>query len=129
MPLPRRLAKFNRVVTNRVLGPFARYLPGFAVVSHVGRRSGRTYRTPVSLFRRGDGYVIALVYGADSQWVRNVLAADGVDIETRGRRLHLVGPEMVRDPARSLVPKPVRVPLRLASVDEFMLLKRADADA
>jgi deazaflavin-dependent oxidoreductase (nitroreductase family) len=129
MPLPRRLAKFNRVVTNRVLGPFARYLPGLAVVSHVGRRSGRTYRTPVSLFRRGDGYVIALVYGADSQWVRNVLAADGVDIETRGRRLHLVGPEMVRDPARSLVPKPVRVPLRLASVDEFMLLKRADADA
>ena len=129
MPLPRRLAKFNRVVTNRVLGPFARYVPGFAVVSHVGRRSGRTYRVPVSLFRRGDGYVIALMYGADSQWVRNVLAAGGADIETRGRRLRLVGPEVVRDPARSLVPKPVRVPIRLANVDEFMLLKRADADA
>ena len=56
MPLPRRLAKFNRVVTNRVLGPFARYLPGFAIVSHVGRRSGRTYQVPVSLFRRRDGY-------------------------------------------------------------------------
>jgi deazaflavin-dependent oxidoreductase (nitroreductase family) len=129
MPLPRRLAKFNRVVTNRVLGPFARYLPGFAIVSHVGRRSGRTYQVPVSLFRRGDGYVIALMYGADSQWVRNVLAAGGADIETRGRRLRLVGPEVVRDPARSLVPKPVRVPIRLANVDEFMLLKRADADA
>ena len=129
MPLPRRLAKFNRVATNRVIGPLARYLPGFALVSHVGRRSGRTYRTPVSLFGRGDGHVIALVYGADSQWVRNVLAAGGADIETRGRRLHLVGPEVVRDPARSLVPKAVRVPLRLANVDEFMLLKRADADA
>jgi deazaflavin-dependent oxidoreductase (nitroreductase family) len=125
MPLPRRLAKFNLVVTNRVLGPFARYLPGFAVVSHVGRRSGRTYRTPVSLFRRKDGYVIALMYGADSQWVRNVLAAGGADIETRGRRLHLAGPEMVRDPTRSLVPKPVRAPLRLTNVDEFMVLKRS----
>jgi deazaflavin-dependent oxidoreductase (nitroreductase family) len=129
MPLPRRLAKFNRVVTNRVLGPLARYLPGFAIVSHVGRRSGHTYRTPVNIFRRGDGYVIALTYGADSEWVRNVLAAGGADIETRGRRLHVVDPEVVRDPARSLVPKPVRVPLRLANVDEFMLLKRADADS
>jgi deazaflavin-dependent oxidoreductase (nitroreductase family) len=129
MPLPRRLAKFNRVVTNRVLAPVARYLPGFAVVSHVGRRSGRTYRTPVNAYRRSGGYVIALVYGADSQWVRNVLAAGGADIETRGRRLHLVDPEVVRDPARSAVPAPVRVPLGLANVDEFMLLKRADTDA
>ncbi len=129
MPLPRRLAKFNRVVTNRVLGPLARYLPGFAIVSHVGRRSGHTYRTPVNIFRRGDGYVIALTYGPDSEWVRNVLAAGGADIETRGRRLHVVDPEVARDPARSLVPKPVRVPLRLANVDEFMLLKRADADS
>ena len=129
MPLPRRLAKFNLVVTNRVLGPLARYVPGFAVVSHVGRRSGRTYRTPVSLYRRGDGYVIALMYGADSQWVRNVVAAGGADIETRGRRLHLVGPEVVRDPSRSLVPRAVRVPIGLVDVDEFMLLERADADA
>jgi deazaflavin-dependent oxidoreductase (nitroreductase family) len=129
MPLPRRLARFNRVVTNRVLGPLARYAPGFAVVTHVGRRSGRTYRTPVNLFRRGDDYVIALMYGADSQWVRNVLAAGGADVETRGRRLHLVGPDVVRDPARSLVPKPMRVPIGLADVEEFMLLKRADADA
>jgi deazaflavin-dependent oxidoreductase (nitroreductase family) len=129
MPLPRRLAKFNRVVTNRVLGPLARYLPGFAIVSHIGRRSGRTYRTPVNLFTRGDGYVIALTYGTDSQWVRNVLAAGGADIETRGRHLDLTDPKVVRDPARSLVPKPVRVPLRLANVDEFMVLKRADADA
>jgi deazaflavin-dependent oxidoreductase (nitroreductase family) len=129
MPLPRRLAKFNRVVTNRVFGPLARFLPGFAVVSHVGRRSGRSYRTPVNLFRRGNGYVISLTYGADSQWVRNVLAAGGADIETRGRRLHLVDPEVVRDPAQSPVPKPVRVPLRLANVDAFMLLKRADADS
>jgi deazaflavin-dependent oxidoreductase (nitroreductase family) len=128
MPLPRRLAKFNRVVTNRILGPPARVLPGFAIVLHVGRRSGRTYRTPVNLFRRGDGYVIALMYGADSQWVRNVLAAGAADIETRGRRLQLVGPEVVRDPARSLVPRPVRVPLRLVNVDQFMLLERADTD-
>jgi deazaflavin-dependent oxidoreductase (nitroreductase family) len=128
MPLPRRLARFNLVVTNRVLGPLARHLPGFAVVEHVGRRSGRRYRTPVNLVRRGDGYAIALMYGADSQWVRNVLAAGGADVETRGRRLRLVGPEVVRDPSLSMVPKLVRVPIRLVTVDEFMVLERAAAD-
>ena len=129
MPLPRRLARFNRVVTNRVLGPLARYLPGFGIVSHVGRRSGRAYQTPVNVYGRGGGYVIALMYGADSQWVRNVLAAGGAEIETRGRRLHLVDPEVVRDPARSFVPKPVRLPLRLVNVADFMLLSRTDADS
>ena len=125
MPLPRRLAKFNIVVTNRVLGPLAKYLPGFAVVAHVGRRSGRTYRTPVNAFKRGDGYVIALMYGSGSQWVRNVLAAGEVEIQTRGRHVRLVNPVVVRDPARPYVPKPVRVVMRRVDADEFMLLDRA----
>jgi deazaflavin-dependent oxidoreductase (nitroreductase family) len=125
MPLPKRLARFNLHVTNRVLGPFARRLPGFAVVAHVGRRSGRVRHTPVNLFRDGDRYVIALTYGADSQWVRNVLAAGAVDIETRGRRVRLVAPEVVRDARRSLVPEPIRPILRLARVSDFMLLRRA----
>jgi deazaflavin-dependent oxidoreductase (nitroreductase family) len=125
MPLPKRLARFNLLVTNRVLGPFARQLPGFAIVSHVGRRSGRAYRTPVNLFRSKDGYVIALTYGSDSQWVRNVLAAGAVDIETRGKRLHLVDPEIVHDTQRSRVPSPVRPMLRLANVTDFMVFQRA----
>ena len=124
MPLPKRLARFNRHVTNRVLGPVARRLPGFAIVSHVGRRSGHVYRTPVNLFRAEERYVIALTYGSDSQWVLNVLAAGAVDIETRGQRLHLVGPEVVHDAHRSLVPTSVRQVLRLANVSEFMLLQR-----
>jgi deazaflavin-dependent oxidoreductase (nitroreductase family) len=128
MPLPKRLARFNRLVTNRVLGPFARQLPGFAIVSHVGRRSGRAYRTPVNLFRSNDGYVIALTYGSDSQWVRNVLAAGAVAIETRGQRIHLVDPEIVHDAQRSLVPSPVRPMLRLANVTDFMVLQRAPTE-
>jgi deazaflavin-dependent oxidoreductase (nitroreductase family) len=124
MPLPKSLAKFNLRVTNHVLGPFAQRLPGFAVVRHVGRRSGRSYRTPVNLFRRGDRYVISLTYGADSQWVRNVLAAGAVDVETRGRVVHLVDPEVVVDPQRSRVPRPVAAVLGVVRVDEFMLLRR-----
>jgi deazaflavin-dependent oxidoreductase (nitroreductase family) len=125
MPLPKRLARFNLRVTNRVLGPVARRLPGFAIVSHVGRRSGRVYRTPVNLYRAESRYVIALTYGSDSQWVLNVLVAGAVDIETRGERLHLVGPEVVHDAQRSLVPASIRPVLRMVNVSEFMLLQRA----
>jgi deazaflavin-dependent oxidoreductase (nitroreductase family) len=123
MPLPERLARFNRVVTNRVLGPAARRLPGFAVLTHVGRRSGRTFHTPVNLFRDGDRYVIALTYGSDAQWVRNVMAAGAVEVETRGERLRLVEPEIVEDPRRRLVPAPVRLVLGAIDVSEFMLLR------
>jgi deazaflavin-dependent oxidoreductase (nitroreductase family) len=122
MPLPRALARFNLKVTNPVLGHVAGRLPGFAIVTHVGRRSGTRRTTPVNLFHHGDRYVIALTYGRDSEWVRNVLAAGGCDVLTRGRVLHLTDPEVVRDPRRRLVPPPVRVALRAANVEHFMLL-------
>jgi deazaflavin-dependent oxidoreductase (nitroreductase family) len=125
MPLPKGLARFNKVVTNRVVGPFAARLPGFAIVTHVGRRSGREYSNPVNLFRSGDRYVIALTYGADSQWVRNVLAAGEAHMLTRGRTIHLVEPEVIHDPSRSHVPAPVRPMLRATNVTDFMLLRRA----
>jgi deazaflavin-dependent oxidoreductase (nitroreductase family) len=126
MPLPQRLARFNRVVTNPIARRVAGRLPGFAILTHVGRRSGRVHRTPLNLFRHGDRYVIALTYGSDAQWVRNVLAAGGCEVETRGRRIRLSDPEIVRDPAVAPVPAPVRPILRRIRSTEFMLL-RADA--
>jgi deazaflavin-dependent oxidoreductase (nitroreductase family) len=125
MALPKALARFNRVVTNPIARHVAGRLPGFGIVTHVGRRSGRVHRTPVNLFRHGDRYVIALTYGADSQWVRNVVTAGEADVESRGRRIHLVEPEVIHDPSRSLVPAPVRPILRGVNVSDFMLLRPA----
>jgi hypothetical protein len=51
--LGRHVARFNPRVTNRITRPLARWLPGFGVVEHAGRRSGRRYRTPVNVFRSG----------------------------------------------------------------------------
>ena len=123
MPLPKRLARFNRVVTNPVLQHAAKRLPGFAIVHHVGRRSGRAFSNPVNLFRHGDRYVIALTYGRDSQWVRNVVAAGSAEVETRGKRIHVVDPEIVHDPSASLVPAAIRPMLRALHVTDFMLLR------
>src|SRR5215467_5106035 len=129
MALGRRMATVNRYVTNRVLGGPANRLPGFGVVHHVGRRSGRQYRTPVNVFRTPDGYVFALTYGSRAEWVRNVLAAGGCDLVTRGRRVHLTNPRLLHDERRSMMPAHVRLVLGLAHVSEFLELTRVrDAD-
>ena len=118
-----RVAHFNKRVTNRLTGPLAPHLPGFGVVLHRGRNSGRDYRTPVNVFRREDRYVIALTYGPEADWVQNVRAAGGCDLLTRGKRIHLTAPELVHDEARSRVPAPVRIPLRLLDVADFLCLE------
>jgi deazaflavin-dependent oxidoreductase (nitroreductase family) len=127
MPLPDWLARMNRSVTNRITRPVAGRLPGFAVVVHTGVRTGKRYRTPVNLFRSGDRYVIALTYGRERDWVKNVLAAGGCDVETRGKTIHLTGPRIVRDERQSIVPAAIRPGLKAMNVIEFLELRPAGA--
>jgi deazaflavin-dependent oxidoreductase (nitroreductase family) len=129
MPLPRWLARFNRYGTNRVLGPLARYVPYFGVVEHAGRKTHRQYRTPVNVFPRAGGYVIALTYGPDSDWVRNVMAAGGCTLETRGRKLRLTRPRVYHDEHRRAVPPPVRMVGGLARFSDFLDLTLDDGSA
>jgi deazaflavin-dependent oxidoreductase (nitroreductase family) len=112
------------MASNRVLGPLARVLPGFGVVVHRGRRSGREYRTPVGVFRTPDGYAIALIYGL-GDWARNVLAAGGCDLVIRRRVFRLIDPRLVRDPRRGPVPAPIRPILAIIGVTEFVHLRVA----
>ena len=127
MPISKRLARFNKRVTNRVTRHIASWMPGFAIVSHVGRRSGRLYRTPVNVLRDGDRYVFPLTYGADSDWVRNVLATGGCEIETRRKTVELRDPKRFTDPSQHLIPIPARWILRLLDVNEFMALSPVTA--
>ncbi|HZS02140.1 MAG TPA: nitroreductase family deazaflavin-dependent oxidoreductase [Chloroflexota bacterium] len=125
MPIPAAVARFNRRVTNPLTRRFAGRLPGFAVVVHRGRSSGRVYRTPVNAFARPGGYVVALTYGPRADWVRNVLAAGECLLVVRGRRVRMTNPRVVRDPARRGMPPLVRLVLGLLGVDDFLLLDRA----
>jgi len=127
MAIPKAVARFNKHVTNHVSGPVARHLPGFAVVTHVGRRSGRTYQTPVNMFRDGERYVFALTYGADSQWVKNVMAAGSCAVRTQSRTVHLCEPRIFTDPDHRLVPPPVRLVLQILDVDDFLSMRPAPA--
>jgi deazaflavin-dependent oxidoreductase (nitroreductase family) len=123
----RRVAAFHRAITNRVAIRFAARLPGFGVVTNEGRKSGRLYRTPVNVFREPEGVLIALTYGRDSGWVRNVLAAGGCQLETRGVPYQLSGPVLVHDPTRRRFPFLVRIVLGLIDANDFLQLSISQA--
>jgi deazaflavin-dependent oxidoreductase (nitroreductase family) len=118
----RWLAKINIVFTNRITSLFAGWLPGFGILTHVGRKSGKVYRTPVNVFRTPSGFIIALTYSSQSEWVKNVLAAGGCELKTRGKKYQLSAPKVVRDPTRRRFPTPVRVVLRIVGAHEYMEL-------
>ena len=125
MVIPKRVARFNRIVTNRISDPLAGRLPGFGIVVHRGRRSGRPYRTPINVFRAPGGYVAALTYGTDTDWVKNVLAAGGCEMEVRRRRVRLTDPRVVHDESRRDMPPGVRQLLGLIGVTDFLHLATA----
>jgi len=106
---------------------FAARLPGFGILTNVGRKSGRLYRTPVNVFRAPDGFLIALTYGRESEWVRNVDAAGGCQLETRGVRYLLSSPTIVHDPTRRRFPLFVRMMLGIIGANDFMQLRTSYA--
>ena len=124
MPLPDTLGRINRRTINLLVRRVAGHLPWFAVVVHTGRTSGRQYRTPVNAFRTPDGFVIALTYGPDTDWARNVLAAGGAILEHRGKEIPVTDPRQtgIAEVQRH-IPTPIRAALRLLRVDQFMLLQ------
>jgi hypothetical protein len=75
----------------------------------------------VNVFRTREGFFIALTYGRESEWVRNVIVAGGCKLETRGVQYQLSAPTIVHDPTRRRFPIPVRIVLRLICADEFMI--------
>jgi len=121
--------RFMRPFTTRVVNPvsrrFAGWLPWFGILTYRGRKSGREYRTPMNVFRRGDSYVFALTYGSDVDWVRNIVAAGECSLRTRGRDTRLVEPELFVDPRQRLMPVLIRLFLRFNRVTEFMRMRIA----
>ena len=123
----RWLAKINIAFTNRITVLFAGWIPGFGILAHVGRKSGKVYRTPVNVFRASNGFIIALTYSSQSEWVKNVLAAGGCELKTRGKKYQLSAPKVVRDSTRKRFPFPVRLVLRTVGANEYMELSKSPA--
>ena len=116
MKLSRGVARFNRLVNNRVQGVYAWILPPWAVLLHRGRQSGRAYRTPVLAFKHDRTVIVALLYGEESGWLRNMRHGGGHFVRA-GRTYALSPPRVVDTGAASelsLLWPPARAYCRLA---------------
>jgi deazaflavin-dependent oxidoreductase (nitroreductase family) len=130
MPAPRWVARANKAGLNRVTKFIAPWAPGWANVVHRGRKSGRTFRTPVWAFRRQNRYVIALTYGSHSDWVRNVVAAAGCELEARRHHYQADNPRIYRDEDATEMPAFIRFMLRrVLKAPEFLSLDVVPVDA
>ncbi len=125
MPLPDWLARLNRRVTNPALRPLAGRLPYFGVVLHRGRVSGRLYRTPVNAFPHGGGFGVALTYGRNVDWLKNVLVAGGCRLIHRGRTVDLAGPRILPLQDSQAIPSWIRRLLHEIGVGEVVYLETA----
>jgi deazaflavin-dependent oxidoreductase (nitroreductase family) len=98
-----------------------------AQIRHVGRRSGKAYVTPATAHVHGDVILIALTFGNQSDWSRNVRAAGGCTIRIDGRTYHATNPQFLsRDDARDLLRSTFspleRAGFRMLGIRQFMRL-------
>lgn len=128
-PLHAAIRRFNRDVTNpRQLGRAGQPGSWASVIHHVGRTTGRPYRTPVAALPTEDGFLFALPYGPGADWVRNVLAAGSATVVHDGRTTPVVRPSLLpAEQANQQFPREQQRIHRIYGVEDFLVVDLADA--
>src|SRR5271157_1798046 len=116
-----RMRSFNKHILNRLTRTFASFSRGpFAVIRHVGRRSGKPYETPIMVEPMGDSIVIALTYGPEVDWYRNILAAGHGTLLWHGRIYAIEKPESIDGTtALPAFSPPLRLILKMLGTQHF----------
>ena len=116
---------FNQVA-RRLAG--TRLMPVWALVEHVGRRSGRRYTTPVAVIPAAGTFYIGLPWGRESDWVRNLRAAGGGTMVWKGRTYDVSDPTFVdKDEVLGVARLPQREILKRWSLADFLRVRRVPA--
>ncbi|MEU3011997.1 nitroreductase family deazaflavin-dependent oxidoreductase [Nocardia asteroides] len=122
MPMPRWWGHINK----RVFNPRAIRGGKWPVLTHLGRRSGTTYRTPLDAYPVEGGYLFVLVYGARCDWARNVLATGRAQLRVDGTDLELTAPRIVDEAeAFRVLSDEVSRPPKLLRITEFLRMDLA----
>lgn len=116
---------------NRFVSTFAGYFL-YAMLRHQGRKSGKTYDIPVMAWRTAGGMLIPLAWGPESDWYRNLLAANSCAVQISGRWYRCSEPVLTtRDQALALMPPAARMIVQFSpiNVTQFVLLRKVEPDA
>lgn len=125
MRVPRAVARVNRRITNPLALAFGGWAPTMGALEHVGRKSGKRYRTPLNIFDTADGYVVLIGYGPDSQWVKNVLADGTATIHKHGKSVPVKDPRVVSKAEAEPLVTSARILYRLHPYNEAALVVTA----
>ncbi len=119
-----RLARLTAPMTRAFAG--RRFFPLWAVVHHIGRKTGRELTVPVAVIATPEAFVIALPWGPGTNWARNVLAAGGCTLRWKGADHHLTDPKLIdRAGARPFFGRFTwAISQRVIGADSFLLLRR-----
>lgn len=91
-----RIRIINKHVTNKILVHISgRKFGHLAILSHVGRKSGKLYRIPIIAEPIKNGFVIALTYGKKVDWYENVMAKGGCSLNWKNKEYILINPEFI----------------------------------
>lgn len=126
-PVLDAVRRINKSVTNpRVASTAGTAGTQTSLIRHTGRKSGRTYETPVDVVPTASGFLIALPYGTRVDWLRNILAAGSATVLTQGQSIAVDTPTLVATQNVSpLLPRGTRRVLRLFNVRECLHLERS----
>lgn len=117
MPMPRWVAEINKRVFNKMELKRGQR----PVLTHIGRSSGASYRTPLDAYRVEGGFIFMLVYGSDSDWVQNVLASGSAKLELDGETFELASPRVIAaDEAWAQIPSTATRPPGFLNITEYL---------
>lgn len=119
-----RIRHLNKRTINRLTGRIAHSSRGpFSIVYHVGRRSGKQYQTPIIVIPIPDGFVIALTYGPEVDWYRNIQASGECRILWHRNEYSVETIEtMAPQDAIPYFPAMERLVLKLIGIEDFIRL-------
>ena len=120
-----RIRVINKYFTNKVMIHICGKSFGhFAILSHTGRKSGKLYRIPVIAEPVSGGFVIALTYGKEVDWYKNVAAKGGCSIHWKNNDYQLVHPEFIdKEVALMAFPNVIRSALRKVGIEYYLKLE------
>lgn len=117
MPMPLWWGQINK----RLFNPRALVNGKWEVINHVGRLSGRAYRTPLASWEVDGTRVFVLVYGSKSDWVQNVFSSGEARLETNGQVEELGSPRIIPGATiRDMLSDAFALPPKFLKVEEYL---------
>ena len=131
-PRTRSFIRFVATFVNPVVMLIAgrRWMPVVGILRHRGRRSGRSYASPLGMRPDGDSFVMPLTFSVSAAWYRNVLASGSASVTYLGRTYMVRDPEVIDyETARRAFPRYERLQFRVLGINQYLRLRQVQAES